>query len=209
MTPLAITLTQARNPSGALNLKFLLRGSLEKSGVDALSRRLDAGLEEQAESILIDISGVTVIDAEGLHRLSEVMRAAEARGATLSLVNGGPQPIDATLKTRELPGGVTLVELVGHLDQSGTSAVESPLLALCHRDKPLLILDLSCVDLIVSIGIRLILRVIKDSAAYGGRVLFLEPTPAVSTALDFSALTKFVARGKAEDVAAMLTRSAR
>jgi anti-anti-sigma factor len=79
-------------------------------------------------------------------------------------------------------------------------------LKLCEGYRPQLLLDLSATDMVVSLGIRLLLQAIKTASAHGGRVLLLNPSPAVSTALEFSGLAPFIARGKESEVAAGMAK---
>ena len=62
------------------------------------------------------------------------------------------------LETEELDGGVLKVNLEGRMDIAGTDAIAVPLASLAATDNRRVILDLSDVDFLASIGVRAILQ---------------------------------------------------
>ena len=95
----------------------------------------------------------------------------------------------------ELPNGVRLIKLDGHLDTAGVSTVETRFFAHCDGDKPRVLVDLSDTRFVGSLGIRMLLQAIKMVSTRGGRLLMLNPVPIVGAALDISGLDRFVMRG--------------
>jgi len=82
----------------------------------------------------------------------------------------------------ELPGGVTLVVLRGRLDVAGASAIELKFNATAGARKAVVV-DLSGVPFIASMGMRLLLLVGKTMAARGGKMALLSPLPEVAAVL--------------------------
>ena len=109
------------------------------------------------------------------------------------------------LEFTELPNGVRLLKLDGDLDIAGVGAVETRFFAHCGGEQPRVLVDLSATGFVASLGIRLLLQAIKTVLARGGRLILLNPTKAVDSALDISGLGQFVVRGsEAEAIAALL-----
>ena len=108
------------------------------------------------------------------------------------------------LELSELPNGARLIKLDGHLDTAGVGTVETQFYAHCGGDKPRIIVDLSATGFVGSLGIRMLLQGIKTVSARGGRLLMLNPVPAVASALDISGLGQFVVRGSEAEASAAL-----
>jgi anti-sigma B factor antagonist/stage II sporulation protein AA (anti-sigma F factor antagonist) len=134
--------------------------------------------------------------------LAKLAALQEQAGGQFSVVNLTGEAGESRYEARELESGVKVLQLAGNLDLRGTQAVEQNVLKLCEGYRPRLLLDLSATDMIVSLGIRMLLQAIKTANAHGGRVLLLNPSPGVSSALEFSGLAQFIARGKESEVAA-------
>jgi anti-anti-sigma factor len=179
-----------------------LSGILDHAGSTQLLEQLQPAILSNTPQIVIDITALRHIAPDGIRMLAKLLALQEHQGGQLSLVNQSSHAEGARLEARELDGGVKILQLAGNLDLRGTQAVEQTVLRLCEGYRPRLLLDLSATDMIVSLGIRMLLQAIKTATAHGGRVLFLNPSPAVASALDFSGLTQFIARGKETEVAA-------
>ena len=107
----------------------------------------------------------------------------------------------------KLPNGVNRIKLDGDLDMGGVGAVEKRLLDLCVDDPPQVIVDLSRVGFIGSFGIRMLLQAIKTASARGGRIVLLNPTKIVDSALDISGLGGNVVRGDDAEAAGSVVQS--
>lgn len=180
----------------------LLSGILDNAGAPRLLEQVQPLIQANSPQIVIDITALRHISPDGLRILAKILDLQEHNGGQLSLVNQSSHAEGARLEARELEGGVKILQLAGNLDLRGTQAVEQTVLRLCEGYRPRLLLDLSATDMIVSLGIRMLLQSIKTATAHGGRVLFLNPSPAVASALEFSGLAQFIARGKESEVAA-------
>jgi anti-sigma B factor antagonist len=86
------------------------------------------------------------------------------------------------MSTEELPGGATLVVLRGRLDVAGASSIELKFDATAGKRKALIV-DLSGVSFVASMGMRLLLLVGKTMAARGGKMALLSPLPEVASVL--------------------------
>jgi anti-sigma B factor antagonist len=90
--------------------------------------------------------------------------------------------------TSEIGGTAARVALSGRLDIAGAEAVALPLATLAGS-KQGLIIDMSGVSFIASIGIRHLVSAAKALARRGGRLVLLNPTPLVVEVLTTSGLT--------------------
>jgi anti-anti-sigma factor len=86
------------------------------------------------------------------------------------------------MNTQELPGGTTFVVLRGRLDVAGASSIELKFNATTGARKAVVV-DLSGVSFIASMGMRLLLLVGKMMAARGGKMALLSPLPEVASVL--------------------------
>lgn len=87
--------------------------------------------------------------------------------------------MDLAVEERE---GVTLVHLDGRLDIAGASAVDLRFSALAGSRRSLVV-DLSKVSFLASMGIRLLLTGAKTVAAKGGRMVLVGPDAEVEKVL--------------------------
>jgi len=108
------------------------------------------------------------------------------------------------LEFSALPNGTSHIKLDGDLDIAGVGAVETRFYAHCAGNPPRVVVDLSGVGFIGSLGIRLLLQAIKTVSARGGRLVLLNPTKIVDSALDISGLGPYVIQGSEADATAML-----
>jgi anti-sigma B factor antagonist len=79
------------------------------------------------------------------------------------------------------------VTLTGKLDIAGAQKIELPLATLAGT-RSSLVIDLTGVDFIASIGIRQLVMAAKAVARGAARLILLDPTPAVTDALETSGL---------------------
>ncbi len=86
------------------------------------------------------------------------------------------------MNVRELEGGVTLVALHGRLDLQGVNAIERNFNATAGA-RNALIVDLSGVTYIASMGMRMFLLVGKAMAARHGKMALLAPSDDLATVL--------------------------
>jgi anti-anti-sigma factor len=86
------------------------------------------------------------------------------------------------MNVEELDGGVTLAVLRGRLDVAGAGTIELKFNATAGARRALIV-DLSGVNFIASMGMRLLLIAGKTSAAKGGKMALLAPPPEVASVL--------------------------
>ena len=95
-------------------------------------------------------------------------RRAADNGAVQKLSQSGRTPMK--LEQSELPGGILKVELTGSLDIAGAGEVDMPL-SLIGGQKKLVMVDLSGVDFMASIGIRTLVKTARALSARGGKLV--------------------------------------
>jgi anti-anti-sigma factor len=82
------------------------------------------------------------------------------------------------MEVDDLDRGVTRIRLLGDLDAKGASEIDLQFAALSgSRGK--VVVDMSGVGFLASIGIRTLLSAAKTVARRGGRLVLLDPTEAV------------------------------
>ena len=96
------------------------------------------------------------------------------------------------LQYSEVEGDIRLLELIGRLDISGVSEIENEFSERCTGEQPRVIVDLSEVDFLASIGIRLLTLNAKSIAGRGGRMVLLHPQPAVRQILEITGIPAII-----------------
>lgn len=91
----------------------------------------------------------------------------------------------------ELPVGATLVVLRGRLDVAGAGSIELKFNATAGARKAVVV-DLSGVPFIASMGMRLLLLVGKTMAARGGKMALLSPLPEVAAVLNTAGIGSII-----------------
>jgi len=92
----------------------------------------------------------------------------------------------------ELDNGISLIKLGGKLDIIGTGAIETKFSGYCSGDNIRVIVDLSDVDFLASIGIRLLVTTAKSVAARNGKLVLLNPTPKVLGVLEITGIPSII-----------------
>jgi anti-anti-sigma factor len=87
------------------------------------------------------------------------------------------------LDIQELENTIKQVKIIGRLDIQGTGAVETSFTAHTAIQKEKIIVDLSELDFLSSIGIRLLLTAAKAQTRRGGKIVFLNPKSSVEETL--------------------------
>jgi anti-anti-sigma factor len=83
----------------------------------------------------------------------------------------------------ELDWGALKVSLSGRMDITGVDAIAVPLAALSATESRRIVLDLSGVEFLASIGVRAILQNARAQHLRGGTLVLLSPTPLVEEVL--------------------------
>ena len=88
------------------------------------------------------------------------------------------------LQYSELENNIRLIKLTGTLDINGVGMIETKFTGYCAGEKPRVLVDLSDVEFLASIGIRLLILNAKSISSRAGRMVLLNPTPEVRSILE-------------------------
>ncbi|BBL71403.1 STAS domain-containing protein [Methylogaea oryzae] len=91
-----------------------------------------------------------------------------------------------------LPNAVTQFILSGRLDPAGTQAIENSFAFASTAETANIIVDLSGVDFIASIGIRLLMTSARGQAKKGGKLVLASPQPLVRKVLETAGIDLLV-----------------
>jgi anti-anti-sigma factor len=92
------------------------------------------------------------------------------------------------LQYSELDNGIRLIKLNGNLDIMGVNALDVKFTGYCSGEKARVLVDLSGVDYLASIGIRLLTSNAKSLLSRGGKMVLLNPTPEVKEVLEMTGI---------------------
>jgi anti-anti-sigma factor len=92
------------------------------------------------------------------------------------------------MQTEDIGSGVTKASLNGRLDIAGAMAIDLPFNVLVGH-KRAIVVDLSGVDFIASMGLRTLIMGAKTVASKGGRIVLLSPSADVEKVLEDSGTT--------------------
>jgi len=92
----------------------------------------------------------------------------------------------------ELDNGIGLIKLSGKLDIIGTGEIEAKFAGYCSGDKVRVVVDLSEVDFLASIGIRLLTLTAKSIASRGGKMVLLNPIPDLQNVLEITGIPAII-----------------
>src|SRR5215510_13405367 len=92
------------------------------------------------------------------------------------------------LQYNELDNNIRLIKLIGRLDIIGTGEVETKFAGYSAGEKVRMVVDLSEVDFLSSIGIRLLMLTAKSITSRGGKIVILNPIPDVQNVLEIAGI---------------------
>jgi anti-sigma B factor antagonist len=92
----------------------------------------------------------------------------------------------------ELNHNIRLIKLAGALDIAGTEQIETRFVDYCGGENARVIVDLSQVDFLASIGIRLLTLTAKSLMSRGGKMVLLNPTPDVQSVLEITGIPAII-----------------
>jgi anti-sigma B factor antagonist len=92
----------------------------------------------------------------------------------------------------ELENNIRLIKLVGDLDIVGVGAIETQFSGYCAGENPRVVVDLSEVEFLASIGIRLLTLNAKAVSSRSGRMVLLHPTPDVKSVLEITGIPAII-----------------
>jgi anti-anti-sigma factor len=94
--------------------------------------------------------------------------------------------------TRDLDSGILGISLVGRMDIIGTQQVDLKLTALTSTRKAQVLVDLSNVTFLASIGIRTLVNIAKAQKLRGGAVVLYKPTTQVEEVLKATGIATII-----------------
>ena len=92
------------------------------------------------------------------------------------------------LQYSELDHNLSIIKLIGKLDIAGVSEIETRFADYCAGDGVCIVVDLSEVDFLASIGIRLLTLTGKSVSSHGGKMALVNPLPEVEHVLDVTGI---------------------
>ena len=92
----------------------------------------------------------------------------------------------------EFANNIRLIKLIGRLDIIGVGAIETQFSGYCAGEDPRVLVDLSDVEFLASIGIRLLTLNAKSISSRGGRMVLLSPTPDVRSVLEITGIPAII-----------------
>ena len=92
------------------------------------------------------------------------------------------------LEYSELDNGVRLIELNGALDMNGTYAIEVQFVRHCTGENVRILVDLSKVNYISSIGIPMLVNSAKLVERHGGKMALVNPQKPVEDILELAGI---------------------
>lgn len=96
------------------------------------------------------------------------------------------------IQYKELGNGIRLIKLIGTLDIMGVNAIETKFAGYCSGENARVLVDLSAVDFMASIGIRLLTTNAKSLLSRSGRMVLLNPTSSVREVLDLTGIPDII-----------------
>jgi anti-anti-sigma factor len=91
-----------------------------------------------------------------------------------------------------LANGIRLVKMTGKLDGAGAVEIETKLASSCAGEYVRVIVDLSGVDFLGSIGLRLLTQTAKSVSKRCGRMALIDPIPAVQKVLEATGIPETI-----------------
>jgi anti-anti-sigma factor len=91
-----------------------------------------------------------------------------------------------------LEDGIKLITLIGRMDIMGTQEIDTKLTAHIASESANIIIDMSGVDFIASIGIGVIAGSANALLKRQGKIVILNPQPAVHNAIKLTAVTRVI-----------------
>lgn len=96
------------------------------------------------------------------------------------------------IEYNELSSGIHLIKLIGTLDIMGVNEIETKFAGYCSGENARVLVDLSGVDFLASIGIRLLVSNAKSLLSRNGRMVLLNPTLSVREVLDLTGIPDII-----------------
>ncbi|MBK9927825.1 MAG: STAS domain-containing protein [Anaerolineales bacterium] len=92
----------------------------------------------------------------------------------------------------ELESGIRLIKLSGRLDMNGTYSVEVQFVNHCSGGNVRMIVDLSDVSFLSSVGIPMLVNNAQAVTSRGGKFVLLRPQESVASVLELVGVTQVI-----------------
>ena len=92
------------------------------------------------------------------------------------------------IDTEQLAGNILKISLSGRMDVTGIQQIDRKVADLTAPPCRAVIVELSKVDFLTSVGIRMLLIVAKGLHGRGGKMVLLNPNPVVTRILELSGI---------------------
>lgn len=96
------------------------------------------------------------------------------------------------IEMSKLDNGIKQINLTGRLDMKGTAQIESTFTIYAATEKAPVLVDMSGVEFIASIGMRMLVMEAKALARRGGKMALLNPTELVAEALRMAGIDELI-----------------
>lgn len=96
------------------------------------------------------------------------------------------------LEHKELEGGIQLLKLTGKLDIMGVNNIDIKFTGYCSGENVRVLVDLSGVEYLASIGIRLLISNAKSLGSRNGKMVLFGSNPAVQEVLDLTGIPAII-----------------
>lgn len=92
------------------------------------------------------------------------------------------------LQYNELDDNIRLITLTGTLDIMGVNSIDVKFAGYCSGEHVRVLVDLTGVDYLTSIGIRMLISNAKSLLSRGGRMVLVNPAPDVKAVLEMTGI---------------------
>jgi anti-sigma B factor antagonist len=92
----------------------------------------------------------------------------------------------------ELENKIRLIKMIGKLDITGVGMIETKFTGYCAGENPRVLVDLSDIEFLASIGIRLLMLNAKSILGRGGRMVLINPSPEVRSVLEITGIPAII-----------------
>ena len=96
------------------------------------------------------------------------------------------------MNVSQIDGGIQHIRLAGRMDVAGTQAIDLRFTALTATRRSAIVVDLSEVSFLASIGMRTLLSNAKALSLKGGKMVLLNPQPMVASALSTAGIDTLI-----------------
>jgi len=96
------------------------------------------------------------------------------------------------LQYSELDNNIRLIKLIGSLDMTGTYSIEVEFVRYCDGDNVHVLVDLSRVNYLSSIGIPMLINTAKSVTDRGGKMILFSPQQSVAEVLDIVGIQQII-----------------